>query len=141
MKTAIFLPDVNAWLALAFEAHAHHAIVKTWLYSIENPALCFCRMTQQGFLRLSTNPAVFKDEALTLKQAWAVYDKILSDPGISFMAEPPGLEYFWKEYKRIESYSAKVWNDVYLASFARAGGLILVTLDKGFSGVFNGKRT
>lgn len=133
MKTAIFLPDINIWLALIFESHIHHAITVDWFNSIENPGFCFCRMTQQGLLRLSTNTAVFKDEALTLNKAWKIWDKLLSDPRISFLAEPPGLEHFWREYTGPESYTAKVWNDAYLAAFARSAGLTLVTLDKGFS--------
>lgn len=26
----MFLPDVNLWLALAFESHVHHAAARSW---------------------------------------------------------------------------------------------------------------
>lgn len=27
----MFLPDINLWLALAFESHFHHASAKRWI--------------------------------------------------------------------------------------------------------------
>jgi predicted nucleic acid-binding protein len=68
MKT--FLPDVNFWLALAFEGHAHHVPAARW-FAAAAPAECvFCRLTQQGFLRLATNPAAMGKDALTMSGAW-----------------------------------------------------------------------
>ncbi len=32
-----------------------------------------------------------------------------------------------------ESFTPKLWNDAYLAAFARAAGYTLTTFDKGFS--------
>jgi hypothetical protein len=53
----IYLADVNLWLALAFESHVHHASAAAWFRGLASTDSCaFCRMTQQGFLRLSTNP-------------------------------------------------------------------------------------
>jgi predicted nucleic acid-binding protein len=33
-----------------------------------------------------------------------------------------------------ETYSPKIWNDAYLAAYALAAGLSLVTFDRGFAG-------
>ena len=63
------LPDINVWLALAFEVHVHHWRAVEWLGRAATGSCAFCRLTQQGFLRLATNPSVFGDEALTLKRA------------------------------------------------------------------------
>jgi len=30
MKIIIYLPDINVWLALAFEVHEHHKTARTW---------------------------------------------------------------------------------------------------------------
>jgi uncharacterized protein len=128
----MFLPDVNVWLALAFEIHFHHAIAKSW-YEGSNESCCFCRWTQQGFLRLATNPAVFKKDAATLKQAWRMYYKTLSDSRIVFMKEAEGLENYWRTYTWRRSFSPQVWSDAYLAAFARAASFELVTFDKGFA--------
>lgn len=86
----MLLPDVNLWLALAFEAHVHHTAAKAWFDPLSEADRCaFCRMTQQGFLRLVTNPKAFGDEAVTLPEAWRLYDAFLADPRISFAEEQP----------------------------------------------------
>jgi predicted nucleic acid-binding protein len=57
----MFLPDINVWLALAFESHVHHEVAKGWLEGLSSEGCAFCRTTQQGFLRLATNPKAFDD--------------------------------------------------------------------------------
>lgn len=126
------LPDVNLWLALAFEVHSHHRAAKEWFESTREESCAFCRMTQQGFLRLATNPSAFGNEAISLERAWVCYDMLISDPRILFKEEPVGLERLWRIYSRRRSYSPKVWNDAYLAAFAKCGGLCLITFDRGF---------
>jgi toxin-antitoxin system PIN domain toxin len=65
------LPDVNVWLALTFDSHIHHPPAKAWFDNLANDTVChFCRLTQQGFLRLATNRRVFGKHALTLPKAW-----------------------------------------------------------------------
>jgi len=51
--------DSNVWLALTFSSHPHHALAKRVFAeaSAGNPA-CFCRATQQNFLRLATTLVV-----------------------------------------------------------------------------------
>lgn len=128
------LPDVNVWLALTFDAHVHHPAAKTWFDGLSSDAVCyFCRLTQQGFLRLATNPRVFGKDALTLPDAWHKYDLFSSDSRVSFADEPAQIETHWRSFTRSRSFSPQVWNDAYLAAFALAGGLELVTFDKGFA--------
>jgi toxin-antitoxin system PIN domain toxin len=130
----MFLIDVNFCLALAFQSHVHHLAAKAWFDGVTGPQVChFCRMTQQGFLRLATNPKAFGAEAVTLERAWELYDALLGDPRLQFMNEPTGIEVFWRDYTRAETFSPKVWNDAYLAAFARAANLQLVTFDNGFT--------
>ena len=52
----MFLPDINLWLALAFKSHFHHASANRWFDGSRSGSFCFCRLTQQGFLRLAFNP-------------------------------------------------------------------------------------
>jgi len=128
------LPDVNVWLALTFDAHAHHPAAKTWFDGLPRGAVCcFCRLTQQGFLRLATNRTVFGAHALTLPDAWQKYDLLMSDPRVTFSEEPADLEVHWRTFTQSQSFSPQVWNDAYLAAFALAGGLELVTFDKAFT--------
>jgi toxin-antitoxin system PIN domain toxin len=128
----MLLPDVNLWLALAFDFHSHHAAANTWYEGSSDPCT-FCRWTQQGFLRLATNPSVFKENALSCTQAWRIYDKIMSDPRITFANEPIGLDVHWRAYTQRRTFSPNVWSDAYLAAFAQAASFELVTFDKGFA--------
>lgn len=127
----MLLPDVNVWLALAFDAHTHHLAAKRWIEGLSNELCFFCRMTQQGFLRLATNPSVLGADAVSLSQAWQVYDTTLSDQRVSYAEEPVGLESLWRSYTQGKPFSPKLWNDAYLAAFAVAGEFGFVTFDKG----------
>jgi uncharacterized protein len=131
--TRMFLPDINLWLALAFESHVHHAAAKGWFEGLASERCSFCRLTQQGFLRLATNPKAFGTEAVTLVEAWLMHDVLLGDPRIAFADEPPGVEPLWRGYTQRGSFSPNLWNDAYLAAFARAANFELITFDKGFS--------
>jgi hypothetical protein len=129
----IYLGDVNFWLALAFESHVHHAGAKQWFEPLSPPDGCaFCRLTQQGYLRLATNPKAFDDEAVTLEDAWKLYDTLLADPRVSFADEPPDIEASWRRHTSRRRFSPKVWSDAYLAAFVQQVGGKLVTFDQGF---------
>jgi uncharacterized protein len=129
----MLLPDGNVWLALTFDSHIHHPAAKNWFDALSGQVCFFCRMTQQGFLRLATNPKVFGVHALTLGQAWQEYDVLQSDIRVSYAEEPANLETPWRNWTQKQSFSPHVWNDAYLAAFARSRNLQLVTFDKGFA--------
>jgi toxin-antitoxin system PIN domain toxin len=99
-------------------------------------SILFCRTTQQAFLRLMTNRALFArygNPALTNEQAWNAYEALLSDDRIIFRSdEPPGLESTWREFALRTNASSHLWMDAYLAAFARAAGCQMVTTDSGF---------
>ncbi|MCC6359444.1 MAG: hypothetical protein IT450_11935 [Phycisphaerales bacterium] len=137
MSEPAFLLDVNVWLALAFPAHAHHALAVSWFRGVTpaRPA-CFCRATQQGFLRLATNPMFLRAcniTALANQQAWAALEQLMASPSVAYREEPTGLVPIWQRLGAIPSMSTKIWMDAYLAAFAGAAGLEMVTLDQGFS--------
>ena len=129
----MFLPDVNVLPALAFDAHQHHPFAVRWLDSVGDGEVRLCRVTQSGFLRLASNPALFGDEALTLSEAWSCYDRLTEDTRFEFGLEPVGLEHYWRRMTRADSYSPKVWTDRYLAAFAITGELCVVTFDGAFA--------
>jgi len=95
-----YLVDVNVWLALALIGHVHQVAALKW---IEEPAVgltYFCRVTQQGLLRLLTNPKVMGANVLTAGDVWRLYDTFYQDSRVRFAEEPPGLEDFWREQSR-----------------------------------------
>jgi toxin-antitoxin system PIN domain toxin len=128
----MLLPDVNVWLALAFAAHVHHLAARKWFDGLTDEICYFCRLTQQGFLRLSTNASVFGKDALTLPEAWEKFDLMMSDARVSVVAEPADIEVPWRANTHHQSFSPHVWNDAYLAAFAELADLEIVTFDHGF---------
>lgn len=131
------LVDSNVWVALAIPEHVHHEPARQWLDPISEPAsLIFCRATQHSTLRLLTLAVITRPygcDPLSNRQAWSVFDRFLADDRVALrLDEPPGLEQRWREFAAPRTASPKLWMDAYLAAFAVAGGLQLVTTDGGF---------
>lgn len=129
----MYLPDVNFWLALAFESHFHHAAAKSWFEALTDERCSYCRLTQQGFLRLATNPQAFEQEAVSMIDAWKLYDAFLGDPRVVYCEEPANLELLWRDCTQSRSFSPKVWNDAFLAAFAQTAAHEMITFDKGLT--------
>lgn len=128
--------DFNVWLALTFSAHPHHALAKGIFAeaSAEDPA-CFCRATQQSFLRLATTPAIltaYGADGFTNQDAAKLIETLSGLSAVGILEEPSGLESRWLELARLPSASPKVWMDAYIAAFATLHNAVFVTLDRDF---------
>jgi hypothetical protein len=128
-----YFPDVNVWVALAYEGHQHHAPAKTWFTKLDDGPVYFCRFTQLGFLRLLTHPSVMGEDVRSQKESWLVYDSFLQDDRVAFHieAEPEQIELALRRLTSGGRSLSPQWPDAYLAAFARAAGLTLVTFDRG----------
>ena len=130
-STTSLFPDINVWVALTYEGHTHHSRVAEWFATLSLDAtLAFCRFTQLGFLRLLSASAVMGDEVMTQPQAWAAYDRWHQDPRVEFVDEAAELETGFRALTRLRQPATKDWADSYLAAFASAGRLTLVTFDR-----------
>lgn len=134
MRGALF--DTNTWLAALFTSHPFHTLAQAALQRAtpSEPAL-FCRSTQQSFLRLASTPALLKvygAAGLTNRDALAALDALQALPQVHVADEPPGVFALWRNFADLGTASPKVWMDAYLAAFAVAGGLRMVTLDGDF---------
>ena len=125
------IPDVNLWLAAAWARHSWHTAAKDWL-DAEVGELGFCRVTQMSFLRLLTNPAIIREDALNRRQAWDIYAKLIADPRIRLIREPDNVEALWMTFSKRDDKSHLLWTDDYVAAFVQAAEAELVTLDRGF---------
>ena len=131
-KSFLF-PDINVWLALTYQRHVHHVIARDWFDAIgPDSRLFFCRFTQLGLLRLLSAQAVMGDELMNQREAWAAYDLWLQDDRVDFLDEPPGLESHFRTMTRLRHAAPKDWADSYLAAFAGASRLTMVTFDQAF---------
>jgi len=120
---------------LSCDRHVHHFVAQDWLSAQDTGArLHFCRFTQLGFLRLLTTPAVMADEVCTLAEAWAVYDRLLKNENVTLLDEPPDLDRQFRALTRTRSASPKMWTDGYVAAFADASRVTMVTLDRALRG-------
>jgi toxin-antitoxin system PIN domain toxin len=135
-STKSFLsPDINVWVALTYEGHVHHIRARSWFESVGGSGrLFFCRFTQLGLLRLLTAEAVMgRDEVMTQVEAWKTFDSWLQDERIGFLDEPSETEAPFRAMTRLRQAAPKDWADSYLAAFALAAQLTLVTFDQSFS--------
>lgn len=127
------LADVNVLLALLDSKHRSHRKVSCWFDGLpEGSHLLVCRVAQLGLIRLVTSDVVMQGNALTMREAWAVYGQFLQVPSVFFVDEPSGLQVSWLKLSLAFGKATKRVTDTYLAGFAIAGGNTLVTLDKGF---------
>ncbi len=97
--------------------------------------ILLCRTTEMSFLRLITSArlvAHYGATGMTNRHALAVLSGLKAHPGIKWADEPPGTVALWLRLADRETASSKVWMDAYLAAFAIAGSLRLVTLDADF---------
>ena len=126
------LTDANVWLALAFSDHQHHAPAKHWFDTQSELTCAFCRITQMALLRHLTNSTIMGRFVQTQAQAWRTYEKLVGDPRVIFLVEPPGVESAFRNLSSADSPSTGLWTDAYLAAFAIASQSQLVTFDSGF---------
>ena len=127
-----YFPDVNVWLALAYRGHQQHPIAFGWFDELGTEEAGFCRFTQLGFLRLLTHPAVMRDEVMTQRQAWKAYDQLARDARVGFYSEtePERVEAALRALTAGSRFAHQQWPDAYMAAFASASALTLVTFDK-----------
>ena len=128
-----YFPDVNVWVALAYEGHQHHVSAATWFTKLNRETAYFCRFTQLGLLRLLTHPSVMQEDVRSQKEAWQSYDSLLQDERVSFQSEadPAQLETILRQLTSSGRSFSQQWPDAYLAAFARIAGFTLVTFDRG----------
>ena len=130
------LVDTNVWLAAVFTTHPLHQAAQDALQQATSaePAV-FCRATEQSFLRLASTPALLKAygaEDLTNRDPLAALKALQALRQVSVRDEPRGALALWHAMSALDSASPKVWMDAYLAAFAIAGGLRMLTLDQDF---------
>jgi toxin-antitoxin system PIN domain toxin len=131
MRSSAF-PDVNVWLALAYDKHKHFSSASKWFETTQHSLIHFCRLTQLSFLRLLCNPTVMGEATQTQAEAWKTYDRwFQEDSRIAFLEEPVGVEQAFRSLTQAAHQPTPgAWADAYLAAFASTAGLTLVTFDR-----------
>jgi predicted nucleic acid-binding protein len=123
-----YLLDVNALLALAHAAHAHHARVSAWVTNLSSDqVLATCSITELGFLRiapqarLSPHVSAARDLLTRLRASTRPpFVRLVDDLGADSL--PP-----WAD-------TPSTTTDGHLSALAAARDAQLVTLDEGIPG-------
>lgn len=131
----IKLADTNVRVAVCADGHTHHARAKEWFNGQADSTCAMCRVTQMALLRHLTNPKIMGVNVQSQIQAWDSYDKLVNDPRVVWLHEPPALEGVFRGLTQAASPAHARWTDAFLAAFALTSQTQLVTFDQGFSGL------
>ena len=126
------LPDLNVWLALAVAEHPHHRAAQSYWQHEAADSVWFCRVTMLGLVRLLAQPRLMGEATLSLRDAFALYRRYVALPEVGLCAEPADCEQVLAGLLEPDM-PPRLWTDTYLAAFALAGGLRLVTFDQDFA--------
>jgi len=130
------LLDINVWLALADENHAHHQPARGYWDREAARQLAFTRVTMLGLLRLLTNKTVMAGNPFTVAEAWSAYQAFRALPEVMWIDEPnlvaTQADEALGEWSKTSGFSSLHWTDGHLASLAHATGSRLVSFDNGF---------
>jgi len=132
----IDLPDVNVWLALVDENHAHHEKATAYWQEQSSPEVAFCRVTALAFLRLSTHSKVLS-RPLSPGEAWAIYHRYRVDEQVGFILDSPGVDQVFMEWSISSNFPQHLWTDCYLAALAKFRNCRIVSFDQDFKSFRN----
>jgi len=127
-----YLADVNFLVALLHARHVHASRAAAWLEGLRAAdRVGICRVVQLGVLRVLSNRAWLAEDVLRAGEVWAAWDLLLADDRFLFLPEPAGLEPEWRHLTGAFRKGRMAETDAYLTAFARAGGLRILTFDRG----------
>jgi len=129
-------PDVNVLVAAFRPDHPHHTPALSWLNQALHQAaarhapLVLLGMVVTGFVRVVTNPRVFKQPD-PLEDALAFVDTLLTCPGVSYQAASAP----WASLRAAcltRQASGNLVSDIWIAATVLQLGETLCTFDRDF---------
>jgi toxin-antitoxin system PIN domain toxin len=132
-----YLLDVNVLLALAWPNHVQHAKAHGWFRREHSSGWGTCMVTQLGFVRISSHPAI--GSSVSTMDALAKLMEIVEMESHTFWSEPPGgygNGAFKKTVPRTLTHG--MVTDGYLATVASVHDLKLATFDRQLARTFSG---
>jgi toxin-antitoxin system PIN domain toxin len=121
------LLDLNVLIALAWPQHLHHERVHVWFAAREGSWLT-TPITEAGFLRLSTNPAVVS-QRVSMSDALALLAAMRAVPGHAFLPDDSTLATPAISLGALAT--TRQVADAHLVNLAASSGAVLATLDRG----------
>ena len=123
------LLDLNVLIALTDPGHQHHQKARNWFTSSGKDNWGICPLTEAGFVRVTTNPAI-PSGPRTLAQAAAILQDLAEHPGFRFWPIADG----WADLTA--PFATRIFGhqqvtDAYLLGLAIKENGVLVTFDRG----------
>ena len=123
------LLDVNALIALGWSAHHHHDTMVAWFNQHAKAGWATCALTQAGFMRVLSQPAVGGGSSTVAELAQAL-ERNLAHPAHRLLA----LDFDFADVLACCTGSVvghRQVTDAYLLTAAVRGGMKLLTFDSG----------
>ncbi len=125
---------MNALVALAWDAHVHHAAIRKWFRENAVHGWATCAVTESGFVRVSSNPAVLP-AAVSVEDARAVLVALREVRGHRFLAND--VSPTDPDVPTLVSH--RQVTDALLLTLARRHGQSLLTFDAGIRALAGGR--
>lgn len=122
----MFLLDVNALVALAWEDHIHHTAARRWFRVNRAQGWATTPMTESGFVRLSSNPNALP-QPVSVDVALRVVRELRGASGHRFLADD--VSPTDADFPPIHGH--RQVTDAHLLTLARRNHMRLVTFDRG----------
>lgn len=123
-----YLLDVNVLIALFDPAHIHHDDAHAWLASEGQLSWATCPITENGFVRVVSNPA-YPGRRTTVADAAERLRRFTGEPGHVFWPDDISLlDADVVDAGRLSGH--REVTDTYLLALAVRRGCILVTFDR-----------
>ena len=123
------LLDLNVLIALADPEHAHRKTAVQWFLSTGKDDWGICPLTEAGFIRIATNPAM-RPATITLERAIAILQSLRAHPGYRYWPVVESWVAVTEQFaSRITGHQQVT--DAYLLGMAIKEDGVLVTFDRG----------
>jgi toxin-antitoxin system PIN domain toxin len=133
VSRGVGLLDINALVALAWDAHVHHEAAVAW-FDRRSTAWATCPVSEAGFVRVSSNPAVLPG-AISVEEAQRVLRDLRAVGKHRFLTND--VSPTDADFPAVVGH--RQVTDALLLTVARRAGLPLVTFDAALGALARGE--
>ncbi len=126
------LPDINVWLALSAPGHPMRQAAERYWREQAAERVALNTVTMLGLVRILTAAPVVGGEAIAPHDAWSVLRGWMGLSQVVYLYEPGGCRMRLDDLVSDQRVTPRGWTDAYLAAFAMAAGLRVVSFDADF---------
>jgi uncharacterized protein len=124
-----YLLDVNVLLALFDPTHIHHDVAHEWFGSVESARWATCPITENGFVRVLSNPA-YAGRRTTVADAVGRLDQFTKSEAHDFWGDDVSIRDVAR-VDRTQLTGHREITDAYLLALAVHNSGVFATFDRG----------